>query len=150
MDGEKTGMIRPSYDLWTKILWFLPFEYILVLFHHYQVRCEKAQVEKKRLMKEAERDSGSNAKSTLYDMQRGLSLVQDLIDVNLANDVIYICSQIIPIIDSDVDKLLEPYVKKTMSNDSAQCKKEKDEIKILSEKIELLSNPVDNWEDFEL
>lgn len=152
MDGEKTGMIRPSYDLWTKILWFLPFEYILVLFHHYQVRCEKAQVEKKRLFKQSEKDSGSNAKSSLYDMQRGLSLVQDLIDVNLADDVIYICSQIIPIIDSDVDKLLDAYVKKPASNDSTtQYKNEtNDENQLLSKKIELLSNPVDNWEDFEL
>lgn len=154
MDGEKTGVIRPSFDLWTKILWFLPFEYILVLFHYYQVRCEKALVEKKSLCKQAERDASSNARSSAYDMQRGLSMVENLVDMNLADDVTYICSQLIPLIENQVDGLLEPYEKKTVSTEKVVKVEKKetadDDIKLISKKIELLNNPVDNWEDFAL
>ena len=153
MDGEKTGVIRPSYDLWTKILWFLPFEYILVLFHYYQVRCEKALVEKKSIYKQASKDASSNAKSTAYDMQRGLSLVEDLVNINLADDVRYICSQLIPLIENQIDGLLEPYEKKEVSIEKVKVEKKEngdEDIKLISKKLEMLASPVDNWEDFEL
>ena len=155
MDAEKTGVIRPSYDLWTKILWFLPFEYVLVLFHYYEVSCEKAQQEKKRIFKQAERDASSNAKSSLYDMQRGNSLVLNLININLADDVAYICSQLLPLIDNEVDELLKPYAKYTEPIERVKVpfkeiekNENQEELKIISKKLEILNNPVDDWEDF--
>jgi len=98
-ESEKKGEIIPAFDLWTKILWFLPFNALLLLFQHYEKLFDHAQNNKKNFYKKATnyRDSvaiiaEAYAENSVYDVK----------NITLFNDLVYLCENLIPIFSKDI------------------------------------------------
>ena len=153
-DSEKKGEIRPTYDLWMKMLWFLPFNSILLLFQDYQNRIEKALVNKRHACKKLESLSLGLAKTAMQEAAYVCGSVTDVINVLIINDIKYLCSHFIP----QISELMNQYVveETVITNKVIQPKTQKNEEKlamemdceIASQKLkELSATLTDDWEN---
>ena len=155
-DSEKKGEIRPTYDLWMKMLWFLPFNSILLLFQDYQTRIEKTLVNKRRVCKKMESEALGLAKSAMQEAAYACGSVSDVINVLIINDIKYLCSHFVP----QISDLLKQYdiveERPVIANKPDQTKPQKNEEKlameleceIASQKLkELSATLTDDWEN---
>lgn len=102
--SEKSGEIRPTFDLWKKILWFLPFNVILLLFDNYEKQFEDAI--KHRTNVRSKSSKHTNNSKIIYECNAENS-VHDVKNITIFNDVIYLCENLVPIFEKEIDDILE-------------------------------------------
>lgn len=138
--SEKSGEIRPTFDLWTKILWFLPFNVILLLFDNYEKQFEDAL--KHRTKVRSKSSKHTNNSKIIYECNAENS-VHDVKNITIFNDVIYLCENLVPIFEKELDDILaRNKIVKENTKKIQEVLTEKPNKKIIEE-YEVL----DSWED---
>ena len=143
-ESEKRGDVRPSYDLWTKVLWFLPDNCLLYMFDAYEKVCEDT-ISKRNHLRKTDHSLTSKMTNNSTEIFKAMleSSTDDVKNKVIFNDVIYICEKLLPLLLPDVLKSspLEPAVLPKVLSSSP--------VKIIESLVET-SVILDSWEDFDM
>lgn len=129
------GKVVPMYNLWTRLLWFMPKNEVMYLFEKY----EKRMAELTKLKKSSNKKEGChgscvfehkfNAKLSISSSANIAGELNDVINVTIFNDVQYLCDHIL----SKIEKQIMEYFPKIV------VEEEKEEIVIQKPKPKVLT-----------
>ena len=132
------GKIVPMYNLWTRLLWFLPQNEVMYLYDKYEKRMkhlykQKINTNKKegcygRCIVENKFMTKTTESPSAY-AQREL---EDLVDVTIFNDVQYLCDTIL----SKIEKEIMEYFPKIVVVEDEEEVVQKPKLPVLSEEEE--------------
>jgi hypothetical protein len=153
-EAEKRGEIRPSYDVWMKVLWFLPDNCLLYMFDAYEKICEDTITKRNHLRKT---DHSLSCKQTNNSTEIFKAMLEsstdDVKNKVIFNDVVYICEKLLPLLLPEVLPRVLPRVLPAVAGSILPkvlpMVLTSSPVKIAEPMVET-SVILDSWEDFDM